>query len=36
MVLKKKCKFRPLYKKFVLLKENVQNRKKLLQFKKQK
>lgn len=36
MVLKKRCKYRSSYKKFILLKENVQNRKKLLRFKKQK
>lgn len=36
MILKKNNKFKPLYKKFILLKENVQNRKKLFRFKKQK
>ena len=36
MIFKKKNKFRPLYKQFISLRENVQNRKKLLQFKKQK
>jgi ribosomal protein S4 len=36
MVLKKKTKFKPLYKKFFKLKENVQNRQKLLNFKKKK
>jgi len=36
MLLKKKNKFRPLYKQFIKLRENVQNRKKLLKFKKQK
>jgi small subunit ribosomal protein S4 len=35
-MLKKKNKFKPLYKQFAKLKENVQNRKKLLKFKKQK
>ena len=32
----KKNKFKPLYKQFAKLRENVQNRKKLLKFKKQK
>lgn len=36
MISKNKNKFKPLYKKFILLKENIQNRKKLLKFKKQK
>jgi ribosomal protein S4 len=36
MILKKKTKFKPLYKKFFKLKENVQNRQKLLNFKKKK
>jgi len=36
MLLKKKNKFKPLYKQFIKLRENVQNRKKLLKFKKQK
>lgn len=35
-MLQKKNKFRPLYKQFVKLRENVQNRKKLLKFKKKK
>jgi len=35
-MLKKKNKFKPLYKQFIRLRENVQNRKKLLNFKKQK
>lgn len=36
MILKKKTKFKPLYKKFFTLKENVQNRQKLLKFRKKK
>ncbi len=36
MILKNKNKFKPLYKKFLKLRENVQNRKKLLKFRKQK
>lgn len=36
MLLKKKNRFKPLYKQFLNLGENVQNRKKLLKFKKQK
>lgn len=36
MIIKKKTKFKPLYKKFFKLKENVQNRSKLLNFKKEK
>jgi hypothetical protein len=36
MIFGNKNKFRPLYKQFIQLKENVQNRKKLLNFKKQK
>ena len=32
MILKKKNKFKPLYKKFVQLRENSQNRKKVLNF----
>lgn len=36
MIFKNKNRFRPLYKQLIKLKENVQNRKKLLQFKKQK
>lgn len=36
MFLKNKNRFKPLYKKFFKLKENIQNRKKLLKFKKQK
>lgn len=36
MIFKSKNKFKPLYKKFLLLKENIQNRRKLLKFKKQK
>lgn len=36
MVLKKKNRFKPLYKQFFKLRENVQNRKKLLKFKNQK
>ena len=35
-MLKKKNKFKPLYKQFIKLRENVQNRKKLLKFKNQK
>jgi len=35
-MLKKKNKFKPLYKQFIKLRENVQGRKKLLKFKKQK
>ena len=36
MIFGNKNRFRPLYKQFIELKENIQNRKKLLQFKKQK
>lgn len=36
MFLKHKSRFKPLYKKFFQLKENIQNRKKLLKFKKEK
>jgi small subunit ribosomal protein S4 len=36
MFLKKKNRFKPLYKQFINLYENVQNRQKILQFKKQK
>lgn len=36
MILTKKNRFKPLYKQFINLYENVQNRKKILQFKKQK
>lgn len=36
MLFKKKNRFRPFYKQFIKLRENVQNRKKLLQFKKKK
>lgn len=36
MIFKKKNRFRPLYKQFINLYENVQNRKKILNFKKQK
>jgi ribosomal protein S4 len=36
MILKKKTKFKPLYKKFFKLKENVLDRPKLLNFKKEK
>lgn len=36
MFLKNKSRFKPLYKKFFGLKENIQNRKKVLKFKKQK
>lgn len=36
MILKKKHIFKPLYKQFLKLKENVQNRNKLFKFKKQK
>lgn len=36
MILKKKNKFKPLYKKFLNLRENIQNRYKILKFKKQK
>jgi ribosomal protein S4 len=36
MIIKKQTRFKPLYKQFKQLNENVQNRKKLLQFKKQK
>ena len=35
-MLVKKNKFNPIYKQLVRLRENVQNRKKLLKFKKQK
>lgn len=36
MLLKKKNRFRPLYKQFIKLRENVQNRSKILEFKKKK
>lgn len=36
MIFQKKNKFKPLYKQFINLRENVQNRKKILQFRKQK
>lgn len=36
MVLKNKNRFKPLYKQFITLREDVQKRKKILQFKKQK
>lgn len=36
MILKKKNIFKPLYKKFLNLRENIQNRRKILKFKKQK
>ena len=36
MILKNKNKFKPLYKKFIKLRENAQNRHKVLNFKKQK
>jgi len=36
MLFKKKNRFKPLYKQFLKLRENIQNRKKLLKFKKQK
>lgn len=36
MILTKKNKFKPLYKKFIKLRENAQNRRKVLRFKKQK
>ena len=36
MIFKKKHRFKPLYKQFLKLKENVQNRQKLLKFKKKK
>jgi small subunit ribosomal protein S4 len=36
MILKQKNRFKPLYKQFINLNENVQNRKKILKFKKQK
>ena len=36
MIFGNKNRFKPLYKQFIELKENVQNRRKLLQFKKQK
>jgi small subunit ribosomal protein S4 len=36
MIFQKKNKFKPLYKQFINLRENVQNRNKILQFKKQK
>jgi ribosomal protein S4 len=36
MILQRKNRFKPLYKQFINLYENVQNRKKILQFKKQK
>jgi len=36
MLLKKKNRFKPFYKQFIKLRENLQNRKKLLQFKKKK
>ena len=36
MTLKNKNKFRPIYKQLIKLKENPQNRDKLLRFKKEK
>ena len=36
MILKKKYRYKPVYKKFVSLKKNVQNKSKLLKFKKRK
>lgn len=36
MIFQKRNKFKPLYKQFINLRENVQNRKKILQFRKQK
>ena len=36
MLLLKKNKFKPLYKKFIKLRQNIQNRKKFLKFKKEK
>jgi ribosomal protein S4 len=36
MIFKKKSRFKPLYKKFIKLRENVQNRQKVLKFRKQK
>lgn len=36
MIFTKKSRFKPLYKKFIKLRENVQNRKKVLKFRKQK
>lgn len=36
MILKKKKRYKPIYKQLINLKENVQNREKLLRFKKQK
>ena len=36
MITKKKYRHKPVYKKFVSLKKNVQNRSKLLKFKKRK
>ena len=36
MIFRKKSRFKPFYKKFIKLRENVQNRKKVLKFRKQK
>jgi ribosomal protein S4 len=36
MIFKNKNKFKPFYKKFIKFRENIQNRRKILQFKKQK
>jgi hypothetical protein len=36
MILKNKNKFRPIYKKFIKLRENLQNREKILRLKKKK
>ena len=36
MVIKKKYRHKPIYKKFVNLKSNVQNKQKLIKFKKKK
>ena len=36
MFLKKKSRFKPLYKQFGNINENIQNREKLLKFKKKK
>ena len=36
MIFKNKNRFRPIYKPLINLKENIQNREKLIQFKKKK
>jgi hypothetical protein len=36
MILKKKNRFKPIFKQFIKLRENIQNRQKILKFKKKK